>query len=187
MQGFFFSLIIGLFVLALLLLVFFTAGKKNKKTREADRQLIQNCCDEGLIRLYEQAKSESDRNDILEFVKEKLAWAEKNNVPAGQHADPLLPDLHTGRRVIEGVLAAQTEDTAGQPQVASHMADTDAGSDFMRLPDEIDWQAVEDDRQKKHEEYESVLAQNLQMQEVLSKIKNIEESLLSEKPYDAEK
>jgi len=224
MQDFFIILIIGLFLLALLLLVFFTVGKKNKKEKNAEQQLVLSCCDEGLIRLYEQAKSESERNDIVEFIKEKLAWAEKNNVPGEQGAAPLAPDKHEERRKVEGVLAVPPEETlmrpaeadiqpekpqtqpaeaatqpdepaaplkepAVQTQPAAETANSDYDIDLthLRLPDEIEWRALDDNIPKKDEEYDSVMAQNLQMQEVLAKIKNIEESLLFEKKDTFEK
>ena len=90
MRYFLIDLAIGVFLTALLLIVFFKAGKRPHKQRQADRQLVLNFGDEGLIHLYDQADSDNERQGILEFVKEKLSTQE---ISGNSYTDmmPVLP------------------------------------------------------------------------------------------------
>lgn len=210
MRYFFTILIIGLCLVALLLAVFFKAGKKNKKRRNADLELVRSCGDESLIRLYEQAESENERDGIVEFIKEKLEREEQGLTdpaydltpagtldgeaelpPAAQEAAPQEPQAQgftppapaaqepSPRRTVPGLtgvfagstgVADSTEQTAyGQP-----------GATHMLALEDIDWDAIENDMQRRREEEARIMAQNQQIQEVFSKIKDVEERLMAE-------
>ena len=65
--------IIFVVVIALLLLAFFTVGRKKPRQQMNERELVVSCGDEGLLALYDQAATDDEREDIASFAKEKLA------------------------------------------------------------------------------------------------------------------
>jgi hypothetical protein len=91
MHSFYINLAIGICLTALVFAVFFLAAGKSQKKRLADRELVFTLGDEGLIRLYEQAETDYERDGIVEFVKEKLSSAEPASsdlIPAGSLSAP---------------------------------------------------------------------------------------------------
>jgi hypothetical protein len=113
MTLFYFNLVVGVCLTALLLAVFFKTAGKSRKQKLADRDLIFNLGDEGLLRLYDQAETDNERDGILEFVMEKLHSGENYDLmPAGtlnpeEMAPPeTMPDM--ARQFMPG-MAAQTQ------------------------------------------------------------------------------
>lgn len=209
MQYFFIASIIGLCLTTLLLIVFFKAGKKNKKMRAADLQLVKDCGDESLIRLYEQAESENERDGIVEFIKEKLARESEglngpdyDLAPAGQittiadTAPEALPEEALPEKVlpeeiapphhaVPGISGTFAGSAGAEATVAAeHTAYGEPGATHVLALEDINWHAIEEDMKKRREEESLIMAQNKQIQEVFSKIKDIESSLMSEQQDD---
>lgn len=209
MRYFFLALIIGFCLSALLLTVFFTAGKKNKKQKQADLELVKNSGDDSLIRLFEQADSDNERDGIVEFIKEKLGQEQQgltntslDLAPAGTpQADagalPAYPEAlpleappqaeqpqEASRRAVPGISGAFTGAADAAEPIPEHTIYGQPGVTHMLALEDIDWNAIEDEMQKRREEEARIMAQNQQIQEVFSKIKNIEERLMTEQQDD---
>lgn len=205
MQYFIISLIAGFCLLLLLLTVFFTAGKKNKKQYAADLQLVQSCGDEGLLRLYQQAESENERDGIVEFIKEKLTREEQgsadssfNLTPAGNLDVASAPegepaqqreaaDSAPRRSVpgVSGVAAANSPQADSSPTIVTgNTVYGEPGETHMLALETVNWQAIEEEMQQRREEEARIMAQNYQIQEVFSKIREVEERLAVEPPAE---
>ena len=115
MHYFFIEIAVGVCLISLLLVLFFTVGKKSRKQRHTDRELVLNLCDEGLIHLYEQAETDNEREGILEFVREKLA-AEKNGSPASPNRIPAL-DLGVEQIVPPTTMPEPVKQVVPEPQL----------------------------------------------------------------------
>jgi len=147
MRYFFIILAVGVCLAALLLAVFLKAGKKTRRQSFTDRELVHNLGDEGLIRLYEQAETDNEREGIIEFVKEKLAQETGNPssfdiMPAGALSaqGPAQPEAvsrtmpgtmtqtmpETTAQTMPGYMEQMTQNTAAQtaPNTAATIPDT---------------------------------------------------------------
>lgn len=118
MQYLLISLAIGIVFTALLVLVFLKVGVKPQTELEKEDELVRSCGDEGLIALYEQARSDAERSDIVAFVKEKLA-VEQRSVPT----DAAVED---NEDTTADVAAENYEDTTADMAVEDYQ-DTAAG------------------------------------------------------------
>ena len=231
MNYFYINLFVGICLTAILLTVFFRAAGKSPKQRFADRELLLSLGDEGLLRLYDQAETENERDGIIEFVREKLIADgndpnDYNLMPAGtlNPEEIAPPDImsDTSRHIIPGMVAqnqgqpipgtAQQSMAQIMPQISGQTAEQersslsanerrqitgmmaadslgaadDAFSNTMathELPmDKLDWAAIEEALEKKREEYARIMAHNQLIQDVFSKIQNVETRLIGNKP-----
>jgi hypothetical protein len=113
MMDFYIYLAVGVCLIALLLAVFFKSAGKSRKQKLADRELIAYLGDEGMLRLYDQAETDNEREGIVEFVKEKLS-SEESGGPASEPpiaAGPAVAGVVTPAAVItetENPLRAET-------------------------------------------------------------------------------
>ncbi|MCL1975461.1 MAG: hypothetical protein FWG61_04785 [Firmicutes bacterium] len=109
---------IGLCLTALLIFLFFKTAGKTRKQQLLDREMIATLGDEGLLRLYDQAESDTERDGIIEFVKEKLTSEEPANpvainiMPAGTLGEGEItpPEKETAELIIMPPEAAEAVD-----------------------------------------------------------------------------
>jgi hypothetical protein len=117
MLYFFIAFAGGFCLLTLLLTVFFKAGKKPRRQSLTDRELVNTLGDEGLIRLYEQAETDNEREGIVEFVKEKLTTQITggptlfDNMPAGAFNAAEVAQPETAAQTTSKTAAQATPDT----------------------------------------------------------------------------
>ena len=118
MRSFYIYLAIGIILAALLLAVFFKAGKKGRRKQQSDHDLVYNLGDEGLIRLYEQAQTDKEKDDIVEFAREKLASEQTS--ATGDSA--IMP---AGALNAEKVAPPETITEETEPAIAPFMSETE--------------------------------------------------------------